>query len=98
MADTMASQGKWIREVYMCDAEGNVFISRCKDKACTKCALPKADYYGEPARYHPSPNSSRSISGYSQPANKPLEQIGCKSDFLKVARVTGCDLDLHLPL
>merc|ERR1711865_1349629 len=30
-------QGKWIREVYMCDAEGNVFISRCKDKECTKC-------------------------------------------------------------
>merc|ERR1711934_492417 len=39
-------QGKYQQEVYMCDAAGNLLISRCVDKRCTKCDPPRRDDYG----------------------------------------------------
>merc|ERR1711934_931898 len=61
-----SDQGIYKREVYMCDRDGQLLISRCTDQECQNCGVPRLDDYG-----------------YSLPASRALEDIGCKDDFLK---------------
>jgi len=41
-----SDNGRFKKELYMCDDEANLLISRCIDNECTKCAGPRKDDYG----------------------------------------------------
>merc|ERR1712224_673297 len=64
-----SDEGKFVKELYMCDKAGQLLIARCVDEHCKKCTnVRKDDYgYGSPA----------------QCCKQDLKDIFCKDDFLK---------------